>query len=207
MLQRFLVAALRQPARRRPRRSPGSRAYYELLPASIGGQGEPERVWGQATTANFFDVAQLGMTLGRGFRSGEERLPVIVIGHGLWQRRFGADPAIAGKRIALSGHPFTVVGVAPARFPRARPGPRLPILGAARQPGSLLPNTGNYQSRDYHWITVAGRLRPASRARRRPLNSASSRGNLRRLTRRRRRTAASVSSRPVRCRRATGAPW
>jgi hypothetical protein len=94
----------------------GLAGYYELLPASIGGAGEPERVWGQATTANFFDVAQLGMTVGRGFAGGEERLPVIVIGHGLWQRRFDGDPAIAGKRIQLSGRPFTVVGVAPAGF-------------------------------------------------------------------------------------------
>ncbi len=138
----------------------GVTGYYELLPASIGGQGEPERVWGQATTTNFFDVAQLGMTLGRGFASGEERMPVIVIGHGLWKRRFGADPAIAGKHIMLSGRPFTVVGVAPPGFRS------LDIildcqfwvpLGNLDQ---LLPNTGNYQSRAYHWITAAGRLRP-----------------------------------------------
>jgi predicted permease len=138
----------------------GVTGYYELLPASIGGQGEPERVWGQATTSNFFDVAQLGMTLGRGFSSGEERLPVIVLGHGLWQRRCGADPAIAGKRITLSGRPFTVVGVAPPGFR----GLDLILdcqfwvpLGNLDQ---LLPNTSNYQSRDYHWIAVAGRLQP-----------------------------------------------
>ena len=138
----------------------GITGYYELLPASIGGQGEPERVWGQATTSNFFDVAQLGMTLGRGFSSGEERLPVIVLGHGLWQRRCGADPAIAGKRITLSGRPFTVVGVAPPGFR----GLDLILdcqfwvpLGNLDQ---LLPNTSNYQSRDYHWIAVAGRLQP-----------------------------------------------
>jgi predicted permease len=138
----------------------GVTGFYELLPASIGGQGEPERVWGQATTANFFDVAQLGMTVGRGFLSGEERLPVIVIGHRLWQRRFGADPGVAGKRITLSGRPFTVVGVAPPGFR----GLDLILdcqfwvpLGNLDQ---LLPNTGNYQSREYHWITVAGRLRP-----------------------------------------------
>ena len=45
----------------------GVTGFSNCLPASIGGQGEPERVWGQAATANFFDVAQLGMTLGRGF--------------------------------------------------------------------------------------------------------------------------------------------
>ena len=138
----------------------GVTGVYELLPASIGGQGEPGRVWGQATTANFFDVAQLGMTLGRGFTVGEEHLPVIVLGNGLWKRRFGADPAIAGKRITLSGRPFTVVGVAPPGFRG------LDIildcqfwvpLGNLDQ---LLPNTSNYQSRNYHWIQVAGRLHP-----------------------------------------------
>src|ERR1039458_8144400 len=129
----------------------GVTGYYELLPASIGGQ---------ATTSNFFDVAQLGMTLGRGLSSGEERLPVIVLGHGLWQRRFGADPAIAGKAVTLSGRPFTVVGVAPPGFR----GLDLILdcqfwvpLGNLDQ---LLPNTSNYQSRDYHWIAVAGRLQP-----------------------------------------------
>jgi hypothetical protein len=179
----------------------GVAGYYELLPASIGGQGEPERVWGQATTANFFDVAQLGMTLGRGFLRGEERLPVIVIGHGLWQRRFGADPAIAGKRIALSGHPFTVVGVAPAGFRGLDLVLDCQFWVPLGNLDRLLPNTGNYQSR------LPDDCGGMSRARRRRRNLASSRGGLRRLTRRRRKTAVSVSSRPVRCRRATGAPW
>ena len=138
----------------------GVAGFYELLPASIGGQGEPERVWGQATTANFFDVAQLGMTLGRGFTNAEERLPVIVIGHGLWQRRFGADPAIAGKRIALSGQPFTVVGVAPPAFRGLDLILDCQFWVPLGNLDRLLPNTGNYQSRAYHWITVAGRLKP-----------------------------------------------
>ncbi len=138
----------------------GIAGYFELLPASIGGQGEPERVWGQATTANFFDVAQAGMTLGRGFTIGEEKLPVIVLGHGLWQRRFASDPAIAGKAVLLSGRPFTVVGVAPPGFR----GLDLILdtqfwvpLGNLDQ---LLPKTANYESRDYHWLAVLGRLRP-----------------------------------------------
>src|SRR5450755_568093 len=62
----------------------GVAAYCELIPASIGGSGDPERVWGQATTSNFFDVAQLHMTLGRGFIGSEEQLPLIVLGYGLW---------------------------------------------------------------------------------------------------------------------------
>ena len=94
-------------------------------------------MWGQATTANFFDVAQLGMTLGRGFASGEERLPVIVISHGLWQRRFGADPGHRRQTHHAIGPAFHRGGRRAARFPRSRPHPRLPILGAAGQPGSV----------------------------------------------------------------------
>jgi len=138
----------------------GIAGYYELVPASIGGNGEPERVWGQAATANFFDVAQLAMTLGRGFTRDEENLPVVVLGHRLWQRRFGADPAIAGKTITLSGRPFTVVGVAPPAFR----GLDLILdcefwvpLGNLDQ---LLPKTSNRESRFYHWVTAVGRLRP-----------------------------------------------
>ena len=74
----------------------GVAAYYELLPASIGGKGEPERVWGQSATSNFFDVSQIHMHLGRGFLATEERSPVIVLSHRLWRRRFdvAAHPPI-----------------------------------------------------------------------------------------------------------------
>jgi predicted permease len=137
----------------------GVAAYYELVPASVGGLGEPERVWGQAATANFFNVAQLTMTLGRGFSADEERAPVVVIGERLWRRRFGADRTVLGRAILLSGQPFTVVGVAPPGFR----GVDL-ILDAEfwiplRQLDRLLPNSGTYESRDNHWLAVIGRLK------------------------------------------------
>ena len=94
----------------------GVAAYFPLVPASIGGRGEPERVWGQAVSANFFDVTELRMMRGRGFANSEENQPVVVLGAGLWHRRFHDDPAIVGKTVTLSGHMFTVVGVAPAGF-------------------------------------------------------------------------------------------
>jgi predicted permease len=138
----------------------GVAACDELVPASIGGKGEPERVWGQAATANYFDVARLGMTLGRGFLPSEEHAPVIILGHRLWQRHFASDPNIIGKPITLSGHPYTVVGVAP-------PGYRgLDIvldpefwvpLGNDEQLASNPPNRNN---RGMHWLAVAGRLSP-----------------------------------------------
>ncbi len=138
----------------------GVAAYYELLPASISGSGEPERVWGQAVTANFFDVAALRMVLGRGFTANEERMPAVVISARLWRRRFNSDPAIAGKTVNLSGHLFTVVGVAPTAFHSIDQilDPEFWVpLGTV---GQLVPGLENQNHRDFHWLAVIARLRP-----------------------------------------------
>ena len=138
----------------------GVAAYYELLPASIGGRGEPERIWGQAASANYFDVAQLPMRLGRGFVAGEENAQVIVLSERVWQHRFGGDPGILGKPVTVSGHPFTVVGVAPRGFHGLDlildPEFWVP-LGNVEQ---LAPNVPSRTSRDFHWLDVIGRLAP-----------------------------------------------
>src|SRR5271170_2606706 len=135
-------------------------AYFELLPASIGGKGEPERVWGQSATSNFFDVSQIRMYLGRGFLSTEEHQPVIVLSHILWQRRFASDPDIVGKPIILSGHPYTVVGVAPPGFRGLDiildPQFWVP-LGNVEQ---LAPNVPSRSARGLHWVAVVARLKP-----------------------------------------------
>src|SRR5579871_833200 len=133
-------------------------AYYELLPASIGGRGEPERVWGQAVTSNFFSAAQLGMSLGRGFAAAEEHEPLIVLGYGLWQRRFAGDAAIEGKHVLLSGQPFTVVGVTPRGFHGLDPILDAQFWVPLGNMDRLMPNTANYRSRDYHWLAVDARL-------------------------------------------------
>jgi predicted permease len=142
----------------------GVSAYYELLPASIGGNGEPERIWGQAATANYFDVAQLRMTLGRGFLPGEERQQVIVLGYRLWQRRFAADPTIIGKAITLSGHPYTVVGVAAPRFHGLDlildPQYWVPLGNIESLAPSIAGSTVTvWQGRQNHWLAVVGRLK------------------------------------------------
>jgi predicted permease len=141
----------------------GVAAYYELLPASMtggGGNSEPERVWGQAATSNYFDVTELRMPSGRGFLPSEEKQQVIVLGYRLWQRRFAADPAIIGKTITLSGRPFTVVGVAPPGFRGVdlllAPQFWVP-LGNVEQ---LAVNIPDRSSRIFHWLGVIGRVKP-----------------------------------------------
>jgi predicted permease len=138
----------------------GVAGYFPLVPASIGGREEPERVYGQAVSVNFFDVADLRMIRGRGFANNEDKYPVVVLGAGLWHRRFHDDPAMVGKTVTLSGHLFTVVGVAPAGFhgiDEILEAEFWVPLGSADQ---LVPALPKGPDRNQGWLFVVGRLRP-----------------------------------------------
>jgi predicted permease len=138
----------------------GIAAYDELIPASIGGIGEPERVWGQAVTTNFFDVLELPIIHGRGFVTADDKAQVIVLGQNLWQRHFNGDTSILGKTILLSGRNFTVVGIAPVAFRSVDQILDTQFwvpLGVAAQ---LAPNLPPQSSREFHWLSVVGRIRP-----------------------------------------------
>jgi predicted permease len=138
----------------------GVAGYFELVPASISGTGDPERIWGQAATSNYFDVAQLRMTHGRGFLPTEDQAPVVILGYRLWQHRFAGDPAILGKSITLSGHPFTVIGITPPAFHGLDlildPQFWVPFGNV----DDLVPNLPDHNSRLFHWVNVAARLKP-----------------------------------------------
>src|SRR5580658_8496566 len=138
----------------------GVAAYDELVPASIAGSGEPERVWGQAVSSNYFTVIQLPMIIGRGFTAEEERQQAVVLGAGLWRRRFNADPEIVGKTVVLSGHAFTVVGVSSAAFH----GIDQIIIAEFWVPFGaehlLAIGRPDQASREQHWLEVVARLAP-----------------------------------------------
>ncbi|MGC1463722.1 MAG: ABC transporter permease [Terracidiphilus sp.] len=138
----------------------GTAAIYDLLPASIGGSGEPERVWGQAVTTNFFDVTQIPLVLGRGFIDGEDREPAVVLSAGLWQRRFNGDRQIVGKPVMLSGRTFTVVGVAPAAFHSVDQILNAQFWVPLGNASQLVPFLTDQNARDFHWLSVVGRLGP-----------------------------------------------
>ena len=80
--------------------------------------GDPERVLGAAVSADYFPLLRVKPVLGRVFTRDEDQSDaqsVVVISHGLWQRRFAGDPGIIGREINLGGK-TTVVGVLPAGF-------------------------------------------------------------------------------------------
>jgi predicted permease len=135
-------------------------SYFDTIPASISGSRTPERVWGQGVTSNFFDVTQLPMLLGRGFDRSDENSPVVVLGAGLWQRRFNADKDIVGKTVTLSGHAFTVVGVAPRAFHGVDQILYSEFWVPLDFAGQLLPDVPSKNSREFHWLPVVARVKP-----------------------------------------------
>jgi putative ABC transport system permease protein len=86
--------------------------------ASLTGDGAPEQVLGRGATPNFFPVLGVRPMLGRTFTDDEDRAhaQVVVISYGLWQRRYGGDPSIVGRAIAMNGTRFDVIGVMPREF-------------------------------------------------------------------------------------------
>ncbi|HEY6186741.1 MAG TPA: ABC transporter permease [Pyrinomonadaceae bacterium] len=87
--------------------------------AILSGNAEPERVPGAYVTASFFSLLGAKPALGRALVAEDDRPgaeDVTVISHGLWQRRFGADPNILGSKVNISGTSTTIVGVMPAGF-------------------------------------------------------------------------------------------
>jgi len=110
---------------------PQARAYRALAAytayggVSVTGDGPPEALSAGMVSAEFFDVLGVRPLLGRGFREGEDQPgaePVVVLGFGLWNRRFGGDSGVVGRSVLLGGEPTLVVGVMPAsvRFPSPR---------------------------------------------------------------------------------------
>ena len=142
-------------------------ANFPLVPASLGGVGEPERIWGQLASGNYFSVAAVDLAVGRGFVLEEDQVPgrnpVAVLSYGLWRRRFGADRGIAGKTIILNNHSYTVVGVAPGGFHgtfRAIDPEFWVPLAMANQIMPDLTKDHLDQKRTARWLTVDARLKP-----------------------------------------------
>ena len=86
---------------------------------TAGGEGQPESIGYAAVSANYFNLFGVAPQLGRGFAAGEDeagRDHVVILSHGLWERRFGSDPLVVGRTVRLDRENYTVVGVMGADF-------------------------------------------------------------------------------------------
>ena len=118
-------------------------------------QGEPERLVGRRLTANYLPLLGVNPALGRTFLPQEEQVgqdDVVVLSHGLWQRRFGASSAIIGKTVLLNNRSYEVIGVAPASYQSGTHELWTPL---ALTPDKLSPD-----ARGVEFLNVLARLKP-----------------------------------------------
>ncbi len=141
-----------------------SLAAYYFTPFNLSGGDQTERVNGKVVSGNYFSTLGVEMNRGRAFLPEEDRTPdshaVAVISHGLWQRRFGGDPALVGKTILLNGYSFTVIGITPPQFQGAELGMAPDVYAPMMMQSRAMPGRNWIEDRGIGWLRVVGRLKP-----------------------------------------------
>jgi putative ABC transport system permease protein len=114
----------------------------------------PEQWIGRSVTASFFPVLGVQPALGRTFTEDDARTSpaVLLISHGLWQRRFNGDPSIVGRTIRLNDEPYEILGVMPRDFVF-----RNRDVDYWRP---IRPTPEFVNQRDSHFLNVVARLKP-----------------------------------------------
>ena len=132
-------------------------AFFGYGSYTLTGRGEPERLAGVDVAPQFLELLGIAPQIGRGFAGDEwaQNGPkAAMLTHGLWERRFGRDPAIVGKSIVINDEPYLVTGVLPADFDFSStftPGTRVDLLLPARL--DAMREWGNV-------FSILGRLKP-----------------------------------------------
>jgi putative ABC transport system permease protein len=124
---------------------------------TLAGEGDPEQLHGMRVSPGFFEALGVKPAWGRTFLPEEEqrgRDRAVILTHGLWQRRFSADPALIGKTVSIDAEPYTVAGILPRDFWF------YPILGKDVELWMPLAFETSELKRDARSILVHGLLKP-----------------------------------------------
>ncbi|HEV8202209.1 MAG TPA: ABC transporter permease [Candidatus Polarisedimenticolia bacterium] len=123
--------------------------------ATLTGTGDPERLVLRRMSAGLLPMLGVTPVIGRAFADSDDRAgaaPVVLLGYGLWQRRFGGSPDVVGTTLDLDAHPCTVVGVLPRGFEILQPAD---VFAPFHPWASTLPDDRNW----HPGIITVGRLK------------------------------------------------
>ena len=134
-------------------------AALEPRSFNLTGDGRPEEVAGQQVTTNIFNLLGVRPYRGRLFLPEEESKgrAAAILSYGIWQQRYGGDPALVGKQIALNGESYPVVGILPASFTDD-----YSASNAANAQVWISGIEPLVEGREMHDYQVIGRLRPGA---------------------------------------------
>ena len=140
-------------------------AAYMPAAVTLGGDGQTRESLAYAVSSNYFDLLGLVPSVGRGLLPSEETAPgasdVAVVSHTFWKRELQSASDAIGSRVAINGHPFTIVGVGPAEFRGTEPlAPEVWVPLSAQR--AILPALDRVDDRKTAWLLVVGRLAPGA---------------------------------------------
>jgi putative ABC transport system permease protein len=139
----------------------GIAAYWSPGVSISGAGGDPEHVLAATCSSDLFGVLGVAPAIGRGFLPGDDvpgALRVAIIGHGLWQRRFGGERVI-GRELTLDGIPTVIIGVMPGGFAFPSAGTELWVplwLSRTQAPNPSIPPP---EYRQYRILNLVARVR------------------------------------------------
>ena len=139
-------------------------AFASVGPMALSGNGPATSARGQAVSGDFFSTLGVQPALGRLLQPGDDRpssSPAAVLNYAYWQKEFGASPSAIGKVVKLNGVPFTIVGVAEAKFLSLSFGASYDVW----VPMSFRPALNRNFKREYDdptswWLLMVARLKP-----------------------------------------------
>jgi putative ABC transport system permease protein len=126
-------------------------AAYTYRRAALTGIAEPEQLRLVRTTPEFFQIVRPEPILGRVFAPTEEQSAVVVLSHGVWQRKFGGQSSAVGQTLRLDSIPHTIIGVLPPSF-------QFPV----RDMDAWVPLQPSDEEREMgaFWLETVARLKP-----------------------------------------------
>lgn len=138
-----------------------------IQPVGMGTGGATDLQIACLVSGNYFAMLGVEPALGRVFAANEgvekDDAPVAVLSHGLWLRRFGADPQTLGKGVTINGRAFTIIGVAPREFTGTQRGTMPDLYLPITMLGQLsLDRPGNEHPLDSRYFTfhnIMGRMK------------------------------------------------
>ena len=139
---------------------------YSVAIGGLNSDNSTERITMYGVTDNYFSMLGVQPAIGRLIQPNEGRArgdaPVIVLTHEYWLSRFGGDPSVVGRRVRVTGRPFTIIGVTPKPFDKAHtliyPSAYIPLW--MYDDVMNLSGESILERRDNHQLWVLGRLRP-----------------------------------------------
>jgi predicted permease len=148
-------------------------AAFSEIGVSLNTGETPELARGAIVTGNYFDVLGVAATRGRVLTPADDRTPdahpVVVIGHGLWLRKYGGRADAVGQALTINGRAYTIVGVTPPEFRGANLLEDIQLFVPMMMQAAVRPPRGGFSGemnadllsrRESAWLSMVGRRRP-----------------------------------------------